>query len=324
MKYIKISIAVITAILVVFVWHSCSKENIEPANASEEISKINPQHDGVTAKLSAFVKEAGSKQLFAKDGETMEPQNALWYIEGAVNYMNARKGEPFEDVLTDTIIFTLTANADGNIYKTQIFDAFFEVYNFSQNFFNSLENGNKFILAVDVTELSFENNIYKFNAICLVAIGIAEETDKDRGFTESWWYGLDEGTCSGSLKPRDAASELQRVTNAVQYQPRPGYYTDIDTAIAEFYEFINPNGDEDNYKDYLIYASFADINDHHLCISAEEMDFYSAQIRDSIIVAKRPTTAHKFINIFIEDDTESNNAWHIYYLRFGKIHFPAE
>jgi len=250
---------------------------------NEETSKISPQYDGVTAKLSVFVKEAGSKKMAAKDGETMEPQNALWYIEGAVNYMNAHEGFNYLEVATDSMEFTLTADADGNINKAQIFEAYYDVYSFSQYFFGDVDAEDKYVLVLDVEEKAVENNLHTYKATCLVASGMDnnEKASANNPFTKDWWWGDNYGDCSGNDAPHDAASLLQqKLTN--HFKPtgfKPYYYTDIDSSSATYSEYVNGGNIVDSYL-FRRKGTATTING---CIAKDHLNFYFTKQKEEVI-----------------------------------------
>ena len=323
MKKIKIlSLIIAGALIIMF---SCTKENNEN-NKTVPKKYFSSENEGFITKVLKFKQRMDFVNAYPeyKDGEEMNIDSAVFYMEAAMNFVYGYNNLPPGELEINTASIDMP---DEEILNSQqIAGKLSEVIQTVLVQYNTVGLADKHLSAVDL-KLIEDNGDKKLEVTSAVKGG--EGTDD---IPHDWWYGEDKGTCDDSqIFEGDAAQQLQiRVSNKFAEQPPEGctflFYL-IDTKEIDkeviLNDYLNTDDEDegDNFLDYLVYYA-NELNtpnawvDSVKCLSANiEMPFYDNSYTTIVSDFIDQSEGKKFKEFKVEDNIDGKNSgsevvWH--------------
>jgi len=232
-----------------------------------------------------------------KNGETIEIDSALWYLEALLNFNYSTPDSSFVNLTVDTsFIFDLPTNNE-EVDFNDLVSAAFAMEDHILNFYEQMPEAIKFIIATDVKIKDTDTKLGGLTLTITTGYG-SEYIDNPALYTpfgenDYWKYGGGYydygGYCSGPYQGQnidsDAAEQIQYKINNPNASNTtiPCYYTDVVTVGEKYWDwgndydfditdYPNPNDDitGDGYLDYLTLK----VDWYYDCLSPTEMNFY--------------------------------------------------
>jgi hypothetical protein len=273
-KYLFFVALIVSALIVTI---RCSKDSHEPAlNQSEQLQQ---ESDAVVAHILAFKERMAYclQNPTLKSSVYYTPQEAVTEIESALSltycYSNI---DVREQKITSSVLTMPLSN--GEISETELAVFQEEVIDSLQDHMINIEYEEKKLMVVDMEYLGLDSN----EDALVNVISVIANNQQVFLHNDAWWYGLEEGSCSGSSMPEDATTQLQaRVIQEMLPDPPSGHrwfwiYTNTDVYTAGTSTQLDPT--PDNYCDYKLFYAVKEppltIGYDEKCLSPYEMVFY--------------------------------------------------
>ncbi len=175
-----------------------------------------------------------------KSGETMSIEDAVWYIEAALNYTYCNM-ETTDNVIVDSAFVTINLTETDEIDFNNVITAY-----------NELETDLENILGEDnmlLTDIEYIQNLDKSGdatfKLTTVRGGDIDENRFHFNATDYWKPIFELGKCdiyTGHAIGHDASSQVEKMINtAASYYLAPGYATDVESIYAGVYNGTYPD-----------------------------------------------------------------------------------
>lgn len=308
-----------------FMLSSCNKEkqNQIVQNTDEEVAWTK---EDLRIQNSILDFQDKIKNNTFKNGETLELDSAVWYLEALLNFNYSTPDSSFVNLTIDTTFeFDMPVN-NGEVYFEVIAEAAFEMEDHIVGFLNAMPNSVKFLIAADV---SIKDNEFKdgTKTITIVSGYGSEYIDHPNwyipfGENDYWQHGFDWGGCeTNSAIDSDAARQIQYKINNPNYSstdPFPvGYVININSQVVTADLYPADNYNNDNWLDFLMYYEDDALGANGIyksidgCLEPEEMNFYlqgTLDVIDMVIEEKQiqyPNDNIEFVYLFLEGNVSS-------------------
>jgi len=344
-KYIIFSLGIMA-----FMLSSCNKEkqNQIVQNTDEEVTWTK-EDLRIQNNILGFQDKIKNNSF--KNGETLELDSAVWYLEALLNYNYSNPDSSFVNLTVDTTFeYNLPVNEDLVDFNN-LADAAFAMEEHIVNYLNNMPNSIKFIIAANVY---IKKDDFKSSSKTIrITTGYGSEyIDNPSAYTpfganDYWAFGLGyqnnggycDGLNQGQSTESDAAEEIEFKINNPNVSwtdpyPAGSYVVSLgDVFVAADY-YPAPDYDNDNWLDCLMYYEDDNLGSDgwpkviDACLEPEEMNFYlqgTLDVIEMVIEEKQlqfPDDNIEFIYIDIDGTiivpNEINTYLHIALITYGK------
>ncbi len=277
MKKIQIvTFLAILAMVVVMILNSCTKqEDAEVVLATEDVKDYT-----VFNKISYFAEKMTfyKENPNYKDGESLNADEAMWLMEGAVNLTYGFPFEDYGEFTSADATLIVQKNQDGKIDMDVVAVRYQQL--------------------IDEAREDYYNSGFDDKGLYIVILEKTEETDYEVSFNvetvtgnkgidpypfnigDNWWYGEYGGGCAGNTQPGlDAAHELVNVYPKYDMNECMALAGPKSVEVTGGEEWLRrPNDPKDNYNDYYIFCMNNMVvpfnHDDDLCLMSNEMSTY--------------------------------------------------
>lgn len=238
----------------------------------------------VESRIMRFIEFAAAMPTTGNEksgSETMDPEEAIWLIEGSLNYAYVNPLDKGSMLAVDSIIVSINKTG-SKISEAEAARVFMEIFDSLFIQANMIGNTQKTLDMLDIriaNELGSEMDLeiaYSFSETSY-PLSISQPY----GPEDWWWFGFGMGKCSAysGWFGKDAATEITTKIKFNLSQPvNHSFYTDLSTKFVRISDLQPlPPGTDPNY---FAYPLFFNTNtppwsgSFHYCISPLEMDFY--------------------------------------------------
>lgn len=286
---------------VAFILFSCEKEDQK---------EINPTNEDIetTQKIIDFVNDVENSGTIENNKE-IELELAVWYIEAGLNYTYGYSEYNFNQMFKESSIVKISISQNNSIYYNDVITTYKSIIDNLKAHYRKIDGKDKFLQLVDITPINLSQN----NTTGLIElevtsfIGQTVETMQKAGIpggdpldedaaavmfddTDYWLFGWSDGKCGSYAGQGSGSDAAQEITWRVNYTKELTgvVYTDISYFYVYSYEYPNPNDNVfgDNMYNYLMFNSVSNIQNHHICLSPDEMKFYFEGFKQVIEIEK--------------------------------------
>ena len=317
-KYIILSLGLFALML-----SSCNKEkqNHIVQNSDEEIYWT--AKDLKVQDLVLDFQDKIKNNTF-KNGEIIEFDSAIWYLEALLNFNYSTTDSSFSNLTIDTT-FDLEILVNNEMVGFEnVADAAFAMEEHMVTYLNNLPNTIKFIIVADVSvkqndlksgskTLSVTTSYgldYINNPLCYPSFGVNDYWKWGRAWANDGGYCA--GPNQGQETSSDAAEEIEyKINNPSCYQQNDGrtIISGVTIRNVDAWEYPNPDDDQvDNYLDCLMFYNDDQYYPVDVCLDPTEMDFYMFGTLDVIdselqaVLNQNPGETWEFIHINLVGD----------------------
>jgi len=250
-------------ILAVFISPGCKKEAI---NTSTSISSA----DQKTAQQIQSFKQKMFSNL--KNGEDMQVDSAIWYLEAALNLTYARADNTREIINLDSATVTVPLTQNNTIFFSDIALAYTNLVDSLSLHYHAI-SGEKGVVFTDlaVIELADNNVVIKMTDMIT--------TSSNTGFSgfgpdDYWRWGCNGGKCDGTMMPWDAALKLAQHANMGDCVLPISCYTSVEQSPEIYPSDVPTDENPFGYFLYLLYAAGGLNPPVSHCLSPDAMNYY--------------------------------------------------
>lgn len=285
-----------TLIIILFTFsvtlYSCKKEKESGSENKTPTETVLSDNQNI-AGIMAFRDMVNSGYL--KTGEAISIEEAVEYLEGALNLDYGCASYEFEIAHRTSFDLEIELNAEGKIDLTEAIARYEEALDETKAFYGTVSALQKQLIGVDVNLK--ETLAQKIIVTCKPTVGTPPISIMNFGTTDWWEWGFGNGKCGGYENPiyigRDAAGEIEKKIHARKGVPGAGYvYLDFWSPVFDIMadEYPNPNDltPGDNVRDYLMYGNYDNLPNFNTCISNSDMNFYLTGT-ENVINQNKPT-----------------------------------
>jgi hypothetical protein len=227
-KYIKITfialVAGIAAILIV----ACNKSNDDVISASGIVQQFTPAKEAVPDLLSMFTQNHQDHLAGIKSGgESMDLGEAIWTLEGGVNYEYRGDKSELRYTAMDTLLLTANIFTDENqiyqIYSEDVYDIYDEMLRFAA----TLVDEENILLFASLDVVSTQPTYVELKYTVVLGFGGINQSGMNE--TDYWYAAGGLGKCGpyiGQQIGKDATDRIRFFLNAEQVNV--DYWTDVD------------------------------------------------------------------------------------------------
>lgn len=193
---------------------ACSKVPITTASDQSQFY-FNPPKEQIITLITDFKKSADrtAQGLKTMDSTDKPLSEAIWTIEGALNYDNAHQFQLYDNIYQDTLTITVSnigTTPDGEIIIEG--NSLEYAYLNLQSSIAALANQNEDIEIIDIELFDTQQYISTFKVY--VTIGEPLVITPDYVHTDDdWQAGYDYGKCDGTMPGMDAADRITEILN---------------------------------------------------------------------------------------------------------------
>lgn len=278
------NISILLSVLFIgFVACNKDKESTMAPNTENEV--FLSEEDLAAENAIKYFKNKINESTF-KDGEGIELDSAIWYMEAYTNYSYCFADTSVSDIVVDTLLFDLmTMNSELNFSTMQqIVNSVGE--NLLSNYVNMNSNNAVIVLSdFSLLEDEFKSDSKTVQVVTIYGLespSVASGSDCYGGYT-----------FDSPMHFADAVEVFEDYINNPQC-PQVGYHyvTNIEWRYVDANhtndDYLNPNDitPQDNYYDYLYFYQFEWWSNDHEIMSAAELNFYFEQIYQELIPRK--------------------------------------
>jgi hypothetical protein len=244
-KYIKITfialVAGIAAILIV----ACNKSNDDVISASGIVQQFTPAKEAVPDLLSMFTQNHQDHLAGIKSGgESMDLGEAIWTLEGGVNYEYRGDKSELRYTAMDTLLLTANIFTDENqiyqIYSEDVYDIYDEMLRFAA----TLVDEENILLFASLDVVSTQPTYVELKYTVVLGFGGINQSGMNE--TDYWYAANGLGKCgsyAGTQIGKDATDRIRFFLNAEQVNV--SYWTDVDIFIGINLGFVTcPDNNE--------------------------------------------------------------------------------
>jgi hypothetical protein len=239
-KYIKIAFIILIAGIAATMIVACNKSN-DDVIASGIVQQFTPAREAVPDLLSMFTQKHQDHLAGIKSGgESMDLGEAIWTLEGGVNYEYRGDKSELRYTAMDTLLLTADIFIDENqvyqIYTEDVYDVYDELLRFAA----TLVDEESILLFASLDVVSTQQTYVELKYTVVLGFGGINQS----GMNETdYWYAADGlGKCdsyAGTQIGKDATDRIRFFLNAEQVNV--SYWTDVDI-IPWIYYLEGPNG----------------------------------------------------------------------------------
>lgn len=244
-NYIKIAFIFLVAGIATILIVACNKTNDEVITTNGVVQKFTPDKEAVPDLLSTFTqKHQDYKAGIKSGGESMDLGEAVWTLEGGVNYEHRGDKSGLRFTAMDTLLLTAGVFVDENqvyqIYTEDVYDLYDEMLRFAAILVD--EEGTLLFAGLEVILTQQTHAEFKYT----VVIGLEGEMQVGMNDTDYWYAASGLGKCgsyAGTQIGNDATDRIRFFLNVEQVNV--SYWTDVDIFIGINWGFVTcPDNDE--------------------------------------------------------------------------------
>jgi hypothetical protein len=282
------------AVISLIIQTSCNKENLfkdsnvnNTNNVLENIDYFSTIIEETKLNNEASYKSHNTNQ---NNSKFMKFDVAIWLLEAQLNYKfdDTLRYDEYQNEKYSINLKSILRGSEYFVNETDLAIAYLTIEN---EIFNYLNEANKSIIAVDlnnktnINPLTGEKDFLIEVTTYMTSKLFINNYCQDFQTTDYWtWWNPSSSQfekCNGynGGLNSDAAKEISKKINGCSGRPMCNgrvFYTNVSQEFIQALNHQNPNDNvlNDNYYDYLLYASLENSPNFHSCLSPQEMNFY--------------------------------------------------
>jgi hypothetical protein len=213
-----------------------------------------------------------------KNGETMTTDDAVWYLEGSLNYDYSRPDTTIDKTSIDSVEVIIPKSETGQVELSEIASAKEEFITKLQEQYQSL-SGDKKVMVIDIVPKS--DNADELTLKMYSTMGVDNHLlNPTFGPNDNWTWGFDQGKCGDiSYAPLDASDKIQQYANYLIGVPA-GQYTvgEVETVYRHPWDpDVRTTSNPFGYDNSLLFFASGPYPDPYLgfpCLHQAEMNYY--------------------------------------------------
>lgn len=266
------------ALITVFILFGCKKGQKDNVSNVKQpsISNIN-----IVPIIKSFKLRMNSH---VKTTDSVTADSAEWYLVALSNYTYGDASAQGEYQSIDSAFVSIPFS-NSHIAISDMENKYDAIIDSIRLHYNSIDNSEKQLLAVDVQTIWKISNQINFKITSFILYGSFPTGNLTFGPNDWWkWWnggcnfgGYCAGVDSGQNMASDAANQIQNKVMARKAIPTQGYCYVPPLATIELWPTDYPNPDhsgEYNYYSYYMFWNVSGQPDFHGCLCPDEMNFY--------------------------------------------------
>lgn len=247
--------------------YSCNKEKQNKVIDNAEL-KQNP----IVQKIVDFRDKVDVVRAnpFFKNGETMEVDSVVWYLEAISNYTYSNAGYDFESKLTDSSFVSVPVT-NSMVSLVDFQTTYDDIIEILSDYNESIPTTDKQFLVVDVSLKEAQANSALFKVT--YSFGTKDVTDFTNDYP--WYWGWELGRCDGSgLGVGQDASDIISLlaNNEINIPSGTAFYVNVTLREAYPQDFLDNNGNP------LLFEDYQEVNLIHTCLSVPEINNFKNNV----------------------------------------------
>jgi hypothetical protein len=226
-KYIKIASVILIAGIAATLIVACNKSN-DDVIISGIVQKFTPAKEAVPDLLTMFTQTHQDYKAGIKSGgESMDLGEAIWTLEGGVNYEHRGDKSELRYTAMDTLLLTANIFIDENqiyqIYTEDVYDLYDEMLRFAA----TLVNEENILLFASLEIVSTHQTYVELKYTVVLGFGGINQSGMNE--TDYWYAAGGLGKCGPYIDQqigKDATDRIRFFLNAEQVNV--DYWTDVD------------------------------------------------------------------------------------------------
>lgn len=232
-RYIKIAFAILIAGIAATLIVACNKSNDEAITTNGGLQKFTPDKAAVPDLLLMFTQNHMEYKAGIKSGgESMDLGEAVWTLEGGVNFEYRGDKSELRYTAMDTLLLTAPIFIDENqiyqIYTEDVYDIYDEMLRFAA----TLVDEESILLFASLDVVSTQPTYVELKYTVVLGFGGINQSGMNE--TDYWYAASGLGKCGsyvGTQIGKDATDRIRFFLNAEQVNV--SYWTDVDVFIGD-------------------------------------------------------------------------------------------
>lgn len=232
-------------------------------------SPISTADQKTTQQIQSFKQKMFSN---LKDGEDMQVDSAIWYLEAALNLTYARANNTRDIINLDSATVSLPLTQNNTIFVSDIAMAYGSLVDSLSLHYHAI-SGEKGVIFTDlaVIELADNNVVIKMTDMITTS---SNTGFSDFGPDDYWIWGFSAGKCDGTMQPWDASSKLTQHANMGDCILPISFYTSVENSPMIFPEYVPTNENPFGYSNSLLFKIGGLDPAVNQCLSPDAMNYY--------------------------------------------------
>jgi len=309
-NYIKIAFIFLVAGIATILIVACNKTNDEVITTNGVVQKFTPDKEAMPDLLSMFTqKHQDYKAGIKSGGESMDLGEAIWTLEGGVNYEHRGDKSELRYTAMDTLLLTADVFIDENqVYQIYTEDVY-EIYDDMLRFAATLVNEENILLFASLDVVSTQQTYVELKYT--VVLGFEGISQVGMNQYDYWYAAGGLGKCGlyiGQQIGKDATDRIRYFLNLEQVNV--SYWTDVDV-FPWIYYLEDPNGN----------PCFWGMGNASTCLDPEEMTYWLSKAV-YVVSYYKPYGKERIVAYFSADVIVGGGPPWVHYFEFISYGIP--